>query len=539
MGTVNHSALQPPNNHGAFNLIYRTEADRVAGTNEVNSVTLTAANIGQLAKQLDNGYYYELLTVSPSIAWRQVTGGVKQKTTEDIDIWISTTGSDTTGDGSASTPYATFTRAFREIQDLDLRHKVTIHPAAGTYTEFPTYLDLTIGPSGCLVIDASGETSPVSAGSFTVAAVTGVGQPDLFGTELATDLQVSGAPGWTPDEHYGYFAHVLTGNWAGYLVPIWKNTADTIRTYFDWNTFQIGDTFEIVSCPVVIDIDHEVQIKGSIPGEDLFGQNKPQFLVAGIQFEIDTGSQTIMPMFFNDISVIMSFCVLKDVWDSNSNSIPLGRKNSDLNYTSVPVGAFANDKLETFFTHAFMILSMNGAPPTANGFDMAIYGSGVLEGTASVQCRRSIFVQGDGAALFWVMAGGYNDRTVTTGKSATVGLVTIDHLYIEQIGWTDTALKCSAHTIAAELIMIESCNLPVSLNDGANMIVGWLKGTTVGNAYAVELKRGSQMHITSTTHVTILGTTGAVKFKFDNTTHATWPVTKNFYSKVNSYVVSE
>jgi hypothetical protein len=87
--------------------------------------------------------------------------------------------------------------------------------------------------------------------------------------------------------------------------------------------------------------------------------------------------------------------------------------------------------------------------------------------------------------------------------------------------------------------MIEAADLPVSLDDGSNMIVAWLKGTTIGNAYAVELRRGSQMHITNTTHVTILGSSGAVKFTLDGTTHAAWPTSGNFHSKVNSFVVSE
>jgi hypothetical protein len=517
---------------------FRTEADRVAGTNEVNGITLADSNIGQLAKQLDNGYYYELLTVTPSITWNQVTGGVRQKTTEDIDIYIATTGDDETGDGSQSTPYATFDRALREVQDMDLRHKVTIHPAAGTYTDYPRYLEPKRGPGGRLIYDASGETYPVVAGPFTVQTVTGVGDPDTLGTELATDLQVSGAPGWSVDEHYGLLAQMLTGNWAGYFVPIWKNTADTIRTYYDWNTFQAGDTFNIVSCPVVIDIDHEIQMKYDTPGDDLFSQNGPNFLVAGVKFEIDTGDSFIPPMHLNGVSAIFSSCILRDVWDTDTTSIPLILRNSNVNWTAVPSGSFANSNLETFFTHAFPILPMDGAVPAANGIDIAIYGTLSPDGVTSVQCRRSIFSQSDGNSLLWVMAGGYQSIT-SGGKRTCEGVITLDHLYIEQIGFTDTAIKASANTVIAELIMIEAADLPVSLDDGSNMIVAWLKGTTIGNAYAVELRRGSQMHITNTTHVTVLGTSGAVKFIFDGTTHAAWPTTGNFHSKVNSFVVSE
>jgi hypothetical protein len=539
MATVNHSALQPPNNHGAFNLIYRTEADRVAGTNEVNGVTLTADNIGQLAKQLDNGYYYELLTVSPSITWRQVTGGVKQKTTTDIDIWISTTGSDTTGDGSASTPYATFTRAFREVQDLDLRHKATIHPAAGTYTDFPQFIRQTVGPGGLPVIDASHNTAPVVAGPFTVDTVTGEGPVGPFGTSLATNIKATGTPGWTANQYYGKFIRCLTGNWAGHLLPVWSNTTDTIRTYYDWQTWAPGDTFEIVSAPVIVDIDHEIQVIGETSGEVLYGSFNPKFLIGGVEFQIDTGDAFIPPMYFEGFSLIFSFVNLIDVYDTDSDSIPLVVRDGSFNFALAPSGSFYNDKLEVWFTYAMAILSMNGAEPTATGIDLAMIGNIAGQGAASFMCRRSVYSDSSDDSLFWVMAGGYTNLLSGQTRAISQGSSTFSHLYIEQIGYTTTALKVSSKKISVPAVYVAVCNLPMSLNDGSFAVVDWFKGGTIGNAYALEINRGSHMVIPDVTDVTIAGTTGAVKFTFDGTTHAAWPTSGNFHSKVNSYVVSE
>lgn len=55
-------------------------------------------------------------------------------TTEDMDVYVATTGSDVTGDGSSVNPYATIQYAVNSLPDL-IAHAVTIHIADGTYYE--------------------------------------------------------------------------------------------------------------------------------------------------------------------------------------------------------------------------------------------------------------------------------------------------------------------------------------------------------------------------------------------------------------------
>lgn len=536
MGTVNHSVLSQPNLHPAFNLIYRTEADRIAGTNEVNSVTLAAANIGQDAKQLDNNSRWELLTVTPSITWAQISGGQKQPTTADVDLYISTTGDDDTGDGSLSTPYATFDRALRDVQDKDIRHAVIIHPAEGNYATMPSDWDLKISPGGRLITDASDQPYPVVAGPFTISAVAGVGAADAFGTELATDL-TAGTPGWSADAYYGKFIHFTSGNWAGYVLPVWKNTTDTIRTIYDWHTFANGDTFNIVDCPVTIDISHDVRISASI--DSISNTQMPQLIFCGIKLKIQSMVAYDIPFYLKDISTVFSFCTLQDKWDTDAFSIPIERNNSDLNAFQVPLGLLANEKLREWFTYAFWILSMDGAVPAASGTDMLITGQDVRRDTTAMACRRKVF-SNSASKLSYLLIGGYTNFAGAGPSAQSSGYEVLDHIFIEQIGFTDVGINAAARLgLEVDTVYMETVDLPMSLKDGSYALIKWLKGNTIGDAYALEINRKSHAAIPTVADVTILGTVGAVKFTFDNTTHVAWPISGAFHSKANSFVVSE
>ena len=56
---------------------------------------------------------------------------------------------------------------------------------------------------------------------------------EVITPSIATELEISGET-WTTDELYGKFMHFTSGNWSGYIVPIFENGADTIQTYADW-----------------------------------------------------------------------------------------------------------------------------------------------------------------------------------------------------------------------------------------------------------------------------------------------------------------
>jgi len=72
--TIPHSLLQHGARHAPSNLSYADAANRIAGTNELSSITLTSANIGQYADQRDDDSVWKLTGVGP-ITWLAVSGG--------------------------------------------------------------------------------------------------------------------------------------------------------------------------------------------------------------------------------------------------------------------------------------------------------------------------------------------------------------------------------------------------------------------------------------------------------------------------------
>lgn len=71
MGTKNHSEVVKGSRHAPHNLEYTNSANREAGTNEASGITLTAANVYQIARQTDNETFWMLMDHSP-IEWAQV-----------------------------------------------------------------------------------------------------------------------------------------------------------------------------------------------------------------------------------------------------------------------------------------------------------------------------------------------------------------------------------------------------------------------------------------------------------------------------------
>lgn len=87
--------------------------------------------------------------------------------TEDKTYHVSTTGNDTTGDGSQSAPFATIAKALEELpKDLG-GHTVTINVAAGTYSE--SRVNVTGFTSGNLIIKGpESATKPVISNGIQV-----------------------------------------------------------------------------------------------------------------------------------------------------------------------------------------------------------------------------------------------------------------------------------------------------------------------------------------------------------------------------------
>lgn len=83
MANTNHDEIGAGDIHIPYNLTYPDATNRIAGTNEGSSITVTSANLGQLAKQDDDDTLWMLTGVGP-ITWLQITtGGASTDTIDD------------------------------------------------------------------------------------------------------------------------------------------------------------------------------------------------------------------------------------------------------------------------------------------------------------------------------------------------------------------------------------------------------------------------------------------------------------------------
>jgi hypothetical protein len=196
--------------------------------------------------------------------WTPLTATLDKKieqTTEDLTIYVATTGDDITGDGSIGNPYATITYAYSLVPRI-IRHRVKIMIANGVYSDFPdvynSYTD-----NSQLTFDCY-EGVTVDSGPYTVAAI-----PSDF-LASATGVEVAGSP-WTADSLYGKFIRFLDGPAIGYIQAIHHNELNTLvcQTILvaDTSTL-VGSTFEVVSIGVRINVDHSITVGGHNEGEE-------------------------------------------------------------------------------------------------------------------------------------------------------------------------------------------------------------------------------------------------------------------------------
>lgn len=171
------------------------------------------------------------------------------KSVQNMTLYVSPTGDDDDGDGSVTSPYATITRAYRDVPYL-VEHKIVIRILAGTYTDFPANVNNQIGRQGQLSFEGIG-TPPVSAGPFTVNTATKTGGAML-------EINVAAA-GWGVDDFYGKFVRMTSGDAIGRVFPIHRNSADTIETIHPyWPDPAPANTFNVIDPAVTINLDHGV-----------------------------------------------------------------------------------------------------------------------------------------------------------------------------------------------------------------------------------------------------------------------------------------
>jgi hypothetical protein len=197
-----------------------------------------------------------------------------------LNIHLSPDGDDENGDGSLGNPFASWFRACQEVPD-NIKHRVIIRAAAGTYTGFPQQMRHRIGPDGVLALECS-DSPTVVAGPYTLTGVVQVGY-DTGGA--GQNLQVLGAD-WDIDQWYGKFVRMATGDYAGRCFFVHWSGGDEIHiTAPFWYAIAPGDTFEVVEPAVIINCERAPIF--SIRSDGTAGRYISNFVMAGLEFITD------------------------------------------------------------------------------------------------------------------------------------------------------------------------------------------------------------------------------------------------------------
>jgi len=161
-------------------------------------------------------------------------------TTMALIRYVSTTGSDATGDGSSSNPYATVERALEDIP-LYVRHTCKIFVEGGNYSGgWPESVARIYEEEGSLSIVGVG-TPQTTSGPHTITGVTALG---LGGYRLSVGAGGLGAV----DSLVGQFILLSAGSSRpGYAYSIAGNTDTSIDIYISFTPPANADVFDVVT----------------------------------------------------------------------------------------------------------------------------------------------------------------------------------------------------------------------------------------------------------------------------------------------------
>jgi hypothetical protein len=254
---------------------------------------------GMAVHVLEVGGVFHLRGGTTNTYWE---GPYHWETSADMEIYVNGgTGNDATGTGAVGAPYATITRAYKDVPYV-LRHAVQIHIATGTYTDWPDLVDNKIEGDGQLVFDGmdglSDDEGTLTSGTTTVVASAWSGYIAYEAT-----VQVTGSPGWSANEHRGKFIKVLTGANAGGIAAITGNTADTLSVFAGNATLpDTGDTFTVGVPLAVVNVSTSKKFHVEI---DAFNRNTNVDSGFGIGFISINTSENNESFVFRNTNILL------------------------------------------------------------------------------------------------------------------------------------------------------------------------------------------------------------------------------------------
>jgi hypothetical protein len=216
------------------------------------------------------------------------------RTTANTNLYVNSgTGNDATGTGAVGAPYATITRAYKDVPSR-IDHYVHIRIEDGSYTEFPD-ISNDFGSSGQLTFDGGEPT--VYSGPHTIASSTEYGD----GATIMQVFTVSGAS-WTPSEFVGKYLKITSGVWVESMHVVIENTADTVTIASPLYAVVATEVFNIVDVPVTVTLPANTTL--SISGREKGKNYSPRIGIGSIKFATSSGS--IMQV--KDASICFHLC---------------------------------------------------------------------------------------------------------------------------------------------------------------------------------------------------------------------------------------
>jgi hypothetical protein len=530
-----HAVQVAPNIHPPIRLQYPTQSDRENGVNEVNGIVMSVLQIGQWCEQLDNNTFFKLVQLTP-ITWKQVNL-TYEKTIADMNIYLDfTSGDDDSGDGSIGSPWKTFTRVFRDIQHLRIAHVIKIFPAADTYTDFPSYMDLQFEPGGRIIIDGSVNSYPVVGGPYTIQSIFEVGNQTPSGYALGTQLTVTPTLPAASEPYFGKFMRFTSGNYNGKLVQIYTNRVygpSTIRTIADYYDFQIGDTFEVVDYPVKIVVDHPIVIKGNDLNQYLTTVNTNNFMVGAVEFSIGNAG-VLSHLFLENLNANFAFCRIIDKHTITNDNIVLWLSNSRMNMDSPSGGLYVDSDLIDLFTNGLVISAKDGDTDPPKGYDVAYVKNTWPGGINRVFSRRMFICTAPSLDISLCFCAGITTRPGYFGQTKST-IYALD-LYLWQKAFTSTVLELSNCVFRAQTVYQEGGGLPLLCSDDSFFDSLWYQGNTSYIA-AMSIHRRSAVHVNQPTSRTqIQGTSYFATWEFDGSGTASKPGDGSFVQKADSFL---
>ena len=198
---------------------------------------------------------YDGLTLNTVLAdGREAT--IIGKSVATTSIYVTTGGSDTTGDGSSGNPWATVQHAVDSLPEF-LNSTVYIYVGAGTFAGYNIYKHA-LGDEQYIIV--RGTTNAIvaeqTATGGTRETITKTGAGWTIDAYQGKFFKVTGGTGWVNDTTFPY---------ASNCYPIARNTADTIRIASHTIAFDNTTEFEIVEMATYINASRCVNVVATIP----------------------------------------------------------------------------------------------------------------------------------------------------------------------------------------------------------------------------------------------------------------------------------